>query len=74
MGVSLDRSILIAIFVVVIGAFLVIDLGGLSRKAHVVSLKESLGWTLFWFAVATSFGFGIKYYLGQEKAITFAAA
>jgi tellurite resistance protein TerC len=74
MGVSLDQNILVAIFVVIIGAFLVIDLGVLSRKAHVVSFKESIGWTLFWITIATCFGFGIKYYMGQEKAVTFAAA
>jgi tellurite resistance protein TerC len=70
----LNQTLLIGAFVVIIVGFLVIDLGILSRRAHAVTFRQSLAWTGFWIAVATAFGFGIKHYLGHEKAVTFAAA
>lgn len=70
----MDQNLLIVVFVVVIGLFLIIDLGILNKKAHAVTFEESLAWTAFWVAIATAFGFGIRHYLGHEKAVTFAAA
>lgn len=70
----MDQNLLIGVFVVVIVLFLIIDLGVLNKKVHAVTFKESLGWTAFWVLVATSFGFGIRHYLGHEKAFTYAAA
>jgi tellurite resistance protein TerC len=44
------------IFVAAVLFFLALDLGVFHRKAHVVSFKEALGWSLVWFTLAISFG------------------
>jgi tellurite resistance protein TerC len=42
---------------------LAVDLGVFNRKAHAVSLKEAVGWTLVWVSLALLFGFvGIRGY------------
>jgi tellurite resistance protein TerC len=45
-----------AIFVSAILLFLAMDLGVFHRKAHVVSFKEAMGWTVTWFTLAICFG------------------
>jgi tellurite resistance protein TerC len=42
-------------FVVLILALLALDLGVLNRKAHVIGVKEALGWSAFWIALGLSF-------------------
>jgi tellurite resistance protein TerC len=37
---------------------LAVDLGVFHRRAHEVSFRESLAWSLFWIALALAFGFG----------------
>ncbi len=50
---------------------LALDLGVFHRKAHVVTLKESLTWTAVWVVMAMIFNFGIARYMGNEKALEF---
>lgn len=50
---------------------LALDLGVFHRKAHVVSLKESISWTLVWVVLAMLFNFGIAHFLGAEKGMEF---
>ena len=50
---------------------LALDLGVFHRKAHVVSLKESLAWTAVWVALALLFNVGICHYIGSQKALEF---
>ena len=50
---------------------LALDLGVFHRKAHVVTLKESLTWTAVWVVMAMIFNFGIAHYMGNEKALEF---
>jgi len=52
-------------------AMLALDLGVFHRKAHVVSLKESLTWTFVWVALALIFNAGVWYYAGSQKALEF---
>jgi len=52
-------------------AMLALDLGVFHRKAHVVSLKESMAWTLVWIALALVFNFGVYKYYGSQKALEF---
>lgn len=52
-------------------AMLALDLGVFHRKAHVVSLKESLAWTLVWIALALVFNAGVWHYYGAQKALEF---
>src|SRR3954471_3359291 len=42
-------------FIVFVLALLALDLGVFNRKAHVVSVKEALGWSALWIALALLF-------------------
>lgn len=50
---------------------LLFDLGVLRRKVHEVKLKEALGWSAFWIALALAFGGGVWHYNGSERALEF---
>ena len=52
-------------FVALVLALLGLDLGVFHRKAHVVSVKEALGWSAFWIALGLSFAGFI--YAGYEN-------
>ena len=58
-------------FNVFILAMLALDLGVFHRKAHVVSLMESLTWTGVWVALALGFNAGVWHYAGSAKALEF---
>ncbi len=49
---------------------LVIDLG-LNRKAHKVSFRQALTWSIVWVSLAMAFNVGIYVFLGQTKALEF---
>jgi len=48
-------SLIWILFVVFVLFMLALDLGVFNRKAHVISVKESLLWTAFWIGVALCF-------------------
>jgi tellurite resistance protein TerC len=50
---------------------LALDLGVFHRKAHVVTLKESLTWTAIWISLALLFNLGVAHYMGDEKGLEF---
>ena len=50
---------------------LALDLGVFHRKAHFVTIKESLTWTGIWVAMALTFNLGVAHYMGNEKALEF---
>ena len=52
-------------------AMLALDLGVFHRKAHVVEIRESIGWTAAWVALALVFNAGIWHFAGAEKALEF---
>jgi tellurite resistance protein TerC len=58
-------------FNVFVLAMLALDLGVFHRKAHAVSLKESLAWTALWVALALVFNAGVWHYAGSQKALEF---
>ena len=58
-------------FVICILVLLALDLGVFHRRAHVVSFKEALGWTLVWFALAMGFAFALVPFRGRDDAINF---
>lgn len=58
-------------FNVFVLAMLALDLGVFHRKAHVVSLKESLTWTFVWVALALVFNAGVWHFSGSQKALEF---
>jgi tellurite resistance protein TerC len=58
-------------FNVFVLAMLALDLGVFHRKAHVVSLRESMTWTVVWVALALAFNAGIWHFAGETKALEF---
>ena len=58
-------------FNVFVLAMLALDLGVFHRKAHVVTLKESLSWTAVWVTLALIFNLGIAHYMGPQKGLEF---
>lgn len=51
-------------FILIVIALLSLDLGVFHRQAHVVSIKESLTWSVIWAALGTSFS--VLIYFGYE--------
>lgn len=58
-------------FIVFVLAMLALDLGVFHRKAHVVSLKEALGWSLVWVSLALVFNAGIWLWFGADRGVEF---
>ena len=52
-------------------AMLALDLGVFHKKAHVVSLRESLTWTVVWVVLALIFTGGMWHFAGSQKALEF---
>ena len=52
-------------------AMLALDLGVFHRKSHIVSLKESITWTVVWVTLALCFNAGLWYYQGPERGLEF---
>lgn len=50
---------------------LLLDLGVFHRKAHVVTFKESMAWTIVWVGLAMLFNLGVAHFAGSDKAIEF---
>ncbi|MCX7014622.1 MAG: TerC family protein [Candidatus Sumerlaeota bacterium] len=77
-------------FVAFVGLMMALDLGVLNRKAHVVGVREAIGWTAFWVSLAVFFtvfvyyayehnwlGLGLTGAMirsGEEAALLFATA
>jgi len=51
-------------FVALVLVLLALDLGVFHRKAHVVSMREALGWSVFWIGVGLAFS--VLIYYGYE--------
>jgi len=69
--VDSDRLTLWIVFNVFVLGMLALDLGVFHRKAHKVSLREALAWSIVWITLAMVFNLGIYYAWGAEKALEF---
>ena len=58
-------------FNVFVLAMLALDLGVFHRQAHVVSLRESLTWTVVWVSLALLFNAGVWHFAGPAKGLEF---
>jgi tellurite resistance protein TerC len=58
-------------FIAFVLLMLALDLGVFHRKAHVVSLKEALTWSLVWVAFAVGFGGLVGWWFGPEKMLEY---
>ncbi len=61
-------------FLLLILAMLALDLGVFHRKAHVVSTKEALGWSVVWVSLSLLFGAGVWVVMGSERALEYLSA
>ena len=65
---------LVGIFVVVILTMLVIDLGLVNKKAHQITNKEALRWTLVWISLSMGFSAVVWWQLGFTKFAEYQSA
>jgi tellurite resistance protein TerC len=54
-------------------SLLALDLGVFHRHARPVTVREALGWSAVWIALAAAFGVGLWLTLGPQPALEFAA-
>ena len=52
-------------------AMLALDLGVFHRRAHAISKKEALAWSVFWIALSLLFTLGVWHFAGGRKALEF---
>lgn len=64
------EKIMWIVFVLMIGAMLVVDLG-LNRHSKHVSFRQAAGWTTVWMLLALLFGGGVWFTMGQQKGLEF---
>src|SRR5690606_7836227 len=60
-------------FIAVVLGLLALDLGVFHRKAHAPSMREAIGWTVLWVAVALVFG-GVVIYLYEHQIMGLGSA
>src|SRR3990167_329378 len=65
---------LFILFSVIIGGFLIADLGYFNRKAHKIEPKSALIQSLFWISIACGFAYLIFIFLGHNTAAEFMSA
>lgn len=70
----IDHPGIITAFTLTIIAMLVLDLGVLNKKGHLVSNREAAIWSAVWISLAMGFSGIIYYYMGTEKFMQFQGA
>ncbi|AIZ64393.1 integral membrane protein TerC [Hymenobacter sp. DG25B] len=58
-------------FVAFVLAMLLLDLLVFNRKAHVVKMREALGWSAFWILLSLSFNYLVLRTMGKQPALEF---
>jgi tellurite resistance protein TerC len=58
-------------FTAFVAVMLALDLGVFHRKAHSVSVREALGWSIVWVSLAMGFAGLVYYWFGSESALQF---
>lgn len=53
-------------FHLVVAILLALDLGVFNRKAHVIKMKEAVGWSLLWIAIGLLFGGYVWKFMGPQ--------
>ena len=68
---SIGTPVLWIGFTLFVLAMLAIDLGVFHRRAHEVSVREALLWTVVWISLALLFNVGVYFWFGSERALEF---
>ena len=63
-----------AIFTVFVLVLLAVDLGVFHRRAHRISMREAVGWSVFWIALSLVFNYGLYRLHGTEAGLEFLTA
>jgi len=58
-------------FIIFVLVAIAVDLGVFHRKAHKISIKESLVWSVVWVTLAIAFGLWILHGYGRQPALEF---
>jgi tellurite resistance protein TerC len=58
-------------FVACVVVFLALDLGVFHRRAHAVSVREALAWTILWVGLAVLFGLALEPMRGKRESLEF---
>ena len=58
-------------FLALLGAMLALDLGVFHRKAHVVSFREAITWSIVWVTLAMVFNVVVYFLRGEQAALEF---
>lgn len=61
-------------FNVLVAVLLYLDLFIFNRKNHVVRMREAVGWSAFWIALAMAFNYFIYLWQGEKMALEFLTA
>jgi tellurite resistance protein TerC len=67
----MDETLLYVLFTLFIVAMLAIDLGIFNRKAHAISLREAILWSIVWTVLALAFNAGVFAYAGPTQGLEF---
>jgi tellurite resistance protein TerC len=67
----MDKPLQWIAFNVLVLIAIALDLGVFHRKAHKISLREALVWSLVWIALAITFGLVILHYYGRQPSLEF---
>ncbi|MDR3281984.1 MAG: TerC/Alx family metal homeostasis membrane protein [Candidatus Methanoplasma sp.] len=70
----LDAPVMWAIFLLVLGAMFVVDMGALNRGSREVSLKRASAMTVAWVCAAVAFAIFVNFQYGSEKTTEFVTA
>lgn len=68
---SLTDTQAYGIFALVVIVLLALDLGVFHKTAHEIKLKEAIGWSIFWIAIALTFNAFVFIWKGSEAAMQF---
>jgi tellurite resistance protein TerC len=73
MAHSIGTPIFWTSFILAVLILLSADLGIFNRRAHVVTVKEALSWSIFWIILSLSFGIFIYTAYGKQHGLEFFA-
>ena len=59
------------VFATIVMALLALDLGVFHRRSHTVSMREAIGWSIFWVVLSLLFNLGLYFARGAEQATEF---
>jgi len=59
------------VFIAVVAALLILDIGVLNRRAHVIKPKEAMLQVSLFIGVAVAFNLGIYYFMGTQTGLEF---